>query len=162
MNIKRWIYLQFGNRNLCVYSSKLRKLLIVQLSSDCPSFILFISSLVWLHFDPFTNKRLPWWPHLTLTARVFHFAFFCCYLGQWLSFTLIFLAFLTLFALCLSVLCVSVCVLYLAQIITFDKSPKYSCPLFLAPMVIWGSWYSSIFLLIYVVRSISCFWYCLF
>ena len=41
--------------------------------------------------------------------------------------------------------------LYLAQIITLDKSPKYSCPFFLAPMVTWGSKYSSIILLIHIV-----------
>ena len=52
-----------------------------------------------------------------------------------------FLAFLALFLLCMyvSVLCVCVCVLYLAQIITLDKSPKYSRPFSLAQMVIWGS-----------------------
>ena len=46
-------------------------------------------------------------------------------------------------------LCVraSVCVRYLTRIVILDKSPKYGRPFFQAPMVISGTLYSSIFLL---------------
>ena len=40
------------------------------------------------------------------------------------------------------VFCVCVCVWYLTEMI-IDKSPKYGCHFSLAPMVIWGSLYSS-------------------
>ena len=46
-----------------------------------------------------------------------------------LFFTLIFLAFLTLLVLCVSVVC-NCLVLYLAQTIILDESPQYSCPFF--------------------------------
>ena len=47
----------------------------------------------------------------------------------------------------------SVCVRYLTRIVILDKSPKYGRPFFQAPMVISGTLYSSIFLLMCFVNQ---------
>ena len=56
---------------------------------------------------------------------------------------------------CVWVLCLSVCVWYLTQII-IDKSPTYGWHFSLAPIVIWGSLYSSAIFLYTVGNKQSC------